>query len=110
MKKALEFGVESGYLIPSDPTYKILRVSSDLMKSDSRRSKSVCDTPHFKNRNSPSRLEDAQVQEQKKRRRRRGRRRQDRKLRSSSRMRRSRSRRRKRRSRSRSKGRRRSSR
>ncbi|KYN21610.1 hypothetical protein ALC57_05986 [Trachymyrmex cornetzi] len=39
MKKALNFGVESGYLIPSDPTYRIVHVSSDLMKSDSRRNK-----------------------------------------------------------------------
>lgn len=108
MKKALEFGVESGYLIPSDPTYKILRVSSDLMKNDSQRSKSVCDTVHSKNSNSPTRLENLQAQEQR-RRQRRGRRRQSRRSRSSSRMRRSRSRRRKR-STSRSKGRKRSSR
>ncbi|KAL6256092.1 hypothetical protein P5V15_013327 [Pogonomyrmex californicus] len=33
IKSALDFDVESGYLIPSDPTYKILRVSSDLMKN-----------------------------------------------------------------------------
>ena len=26
MKKALNFGVESGYLVPFDPTYRILHV------------------------------------------------------------------------------------
>lgn len=98
MRKVLNFGIESGYLIPSDPTYKILRVSSDLMKSDSRRSKSVSDTAFFKDHNSPTRFEDLQVQEQRRRRRRKSK---GRKLRSSSRIRRSRSRRRKRRSRSR---------
>ncbi|TGZ52296.1 Uncharacterized protein DBV15_09239 [Temnothorax longispinosus] len=107
MKKALDFGVESGYLIPSDPTHKILRVSSDLMKSNSRRSKSICDTALSKNRNIPTRLEDLQVQEQKRRRRRRGR--LGRRSRSGSRTRRRSRRRRSRRSRSRSKGRRRKS-
>lgn len=109
MKKALDFGVESGYLIPSDSTHKILRVSSDLMKSDSRRSRSICDTALSKNRNIPTKLEDFQVQEQRRRRRRRGKRTQGRRSRSGSRMRR-RSRRRRRRSRSRSRGRKRSSR
>lgn len=88
MKKALEFGVESGYLIPSDPTYKVLRVSSDLMKSDSRRRNkiSTCDgtvSQEVDNtRDTPGRLEDLQVQEQ--RRRRRGRRRRGRRRRSRS--------------------------
>ncbi|KOX75886.1 hypothetical protein WN51_12316 [Melipona quadrifasciata] len=31
IQKALDFGVESGYLIPKDAAYKVLRVSSDLM-------------------------------------------------------------------------------
>ncbi|XP_011878264.1 PREDICTED: protein starmaker-like [Vollenhovia emeryi] len=106
MKKALDFGVESGYLIPSDPTYRILRVSSDLMKSDSRRSKSICDTALSKNRNIPTKLEDLQVQEQRRRRGRRGRR--SRRSKSGSRTRR-RSRRGRRRSRSRSIGRKRNS-
>ncbi|XP_031833442.2 uncharacterized protein LOC116427345, partial [Nomia melanderi] len=31
IQKALDFGVESGYLIPKDTAYKVLRVSSDLV-------------------------------------------------------------------------------
>jgi len=54
MKKALNFGVESGYLVPFDPTYRILHMSSDLMKSDSQRNKiSICDMIIFKNRDIP---------------------------------------------------------
>lgn len=71
IQKALDFGVESGYLIPSDPTYTILRVSSDLMKSDSQKGKP---SANVKERDSPSKLEDLQVQEQRRRRRRRRRR------------------------------------
>ncbi|KAL0130958.1 hypothetical protein PUN28_002504 [Cardiocondyla obscurior] len=110
MKDALHFGIEAGYLIPSQSTCKILRVSSDLIKTDSRRSKSVCDTALSKNRNIPTKLEYPEVQEQKPKQRRRRRRRQARRSRSGSRMRRrsrsrSRSRRRSRNSRSRSRAR-----
>nr|XP_012216540.1 PREDICTED: uncharacterized protein LOC105668658 [Linepithema humile] len=72
IKKALDFGVESGYLIPSDPMYKVLRVSSDLMKSDSRKNRiSTGDQTLSKERDTPVRLDDLQVQEQRRRRRRR---------------------------------------
>ncbi|CAL1675135.1 unnamed protein product [Lasius platythorax] len=72
IKKALDFAVESGYLIPSDSTCKVLHVSSDLMKSDPRTSRiNTCDRALSKERDTPTRLEDLQVQEQRRRRRRR---------------------------------------
>ncbi|OAD53317.1 hypothetical protein WN48_10481 [Eufriesea mexicana] len=37
--KAIDFGVESGYLIPKDAAYKVLRVSSDLMNDGNYSSK-----------------------------------------------------------------------
>lgn len=36
--KALDFGVESGYLVPTDRTYRMLRVSSDLLAKKKRQS------------------------------------------------------------------------
>ncbi|XP_050460453.1 probable splicing factor, arginine/serine-rich 5 [Cataglyphis hispanica] len=108
IKKALDFAVESGYLIPSDSTYKVLRVSSDLMKSDPRTNRiNTCDKALSKERESPTKQDDLQVQEQRRRRGRRPRRRsriRGRRLRSRSRRRRSR-RGRRRRSRSRSRSR-----
>lgn len=75
IKKALDFAVESGYLIPSDSTYKVLRVSSDLMKSDPRTNRiNTRDKALSKERDTPTKLEDLQVQEQRRRRRRRRRR------------------------------------
>ncbi|XP_047363924.1 serine/arginine-rich splicing factor 4-like [Vespa velutina] len=35
--KALDFGIESGYLVPTDATCKMLRVSSDLLEKRQRR-------------------------------------------------------------------------
>ncbi|XP_070156860.1 serine/arginine-rich splicing factor 11 [Polyergus mexicanus] len=108
IKKALDFAVESGYLIPSDSTYKVLRVSSDLMKNDPRTSRiNTCDRTLSKERDTPTKLEDVQVQEQRRRRRRRRRSTRRPRSRSDSRRRRRRSRggrrrRRRRRSRSRS--------
>ncbi|KYQ58124.1 hypothetical protein ALC60_02856 [Trachymyrmex zeteki] len=99
MKKALNFGVESGYLIPSNSTYRILCVSSDLMKSDSRRNNiSICDMILCKNRDIPTRLKDSQ--KQKRRQTRQGRYRRDQRLRSASRTRHKSRMRKKRRSRS----------
>ncbi|KAL2711451.1 serine/arginine-rich splicing factor 4-like [Vespula squamosa] len=34
--KALDFGIESGYLVPTDATYKMLRVSSELLEKRRR--------------------------------------------------------------------------
>ncbi|XP_036145281.1 uncharacterized protein LOC114255736 isoform X2 [Monomorium pharaonis] len=83
VRKALNFGVDSGYLIPSNSMYKILRVSSDLMRSDSRRSKiNICGMAFSKNRDVPSRLEELQEQRKKQKRHK-----QDQKSRSGSRMR-----------------------
>ncbi|KAK9309465.1 hypothetical protein QLX08_000937 [Tetragonisca angustula] len=99
IQKALDFGVESGYLIPKDAAYKVLRVSSDLMNdvnyaSKDRRSDGVVSQVRGRSpRRTPIRFEDYEVQDA--RRRRRGRRR--------GRRRRRRSRRGRRRSRSRSK-------
>ncbi|KYN37221.1 hypothetical protein ALC56_09012 [Trachymyrmex septentrionalis] len=86
IKKALTFGVESGYLIPSDPTYRILHVSSDLMKSDLRRNKiSNCDMIISKNRDILTRMQNEDFQKQKRTQRRQGRYRRDQRLRSVSR-------------------------
>ncbi|KAK2580591.1 hypothetical protein KPH14_007713 [Odynerus spinipes] len=35
--KALDFGVESGYLVPTDRSYRMLRVSSDLLNKHKRK-------------------------------------------------------------------------
>ncbi|XP_072745694.1 uncharacterized protein [Anoplolepis gracilipes] len=110
IKKALDFAVECGYLIPSHSTYNVLHVSSDLMKSEPRTSRNnTCDRALSKEDDGPTRPEDFQVQEQRRRRGRRRRRRRTRgeRSRSDSRRRRRRSRRdgrrrRRRRSRSRS--------
>ncbi|XP_018360769.1 PREDICTED: uncharacterized protein LOC108759703 [Trachymyrmex cornetzi] len=86
MKKALNFGVESGYLIPSDPTYRIVHVSSDLMKSDSRRNKvSICDMIISKNHDIPTKFQSEDFQKQKRTQRRQERYRRDQRLRSASR-------------------------
>lgn len=75
VKRALDFGVKSGFLIPSDSSCKVLRVSSDLMKSDARNRISTCDRDALsKDHSIPNKLDDdLQVQEQRRRRRRRGR-------------------------------------
>ncbi|XP_017762944.1 PREDICTED: U1 small nuclear ribonucleoprotein 70 kDa-like [Eufriesea mexicana] len=102
--KAIDFGVESGYLIPKDAAYKVLRVSSDLMNDGNYSSKlrksdsMVSQAGEKSSRYLPIRFEDYEAQDAS-RRRRRGRKR--------SRRRRSRSRSRRRRRRSRRRGRRR---
>ncbi|XP_020280061.1 uncharacterized protein DDB_G0283697-like [Pseudomyrmex gracilis] len=75
VKRALDFGVKSGFLIPSDSSSKVLRVSSDLMKSDTQNRISTCDRDALsKDHGIPTKLDDdLQVQEQRRRRRRRGR-------------------------------------
>ncbi|KAG7202902.1 hypothetical protein KM043_010045 [Ampulex compressa] len=81
VKRALDFGLESGYLIPSD-TYNVLRVSSELMNTKAQKSAigkheralSRDRSP----RQTPARFEDYEVQDAGRRRRsrrRRGRRR-----------------------------------
>ncbi|KOC65635.1 hypothetical protein WH47_00659, partial [Habropoda laboriosa] len=106
IQKAIDFGVESGYLIPKDAAYKLLRVSSDLMndgnyagkvrKSVSRVSQVRDKSP----RRTPIKFEDYEVQEARRRRKRRrsGRRRRRRSRSGSRRRRRSRRRRGRRRS------------
>lgn len=37
--KALDFGIQSGYLVPTDKTYRILHVSSDLLRKQTRKSR-----------------------------------------------------------------------
>ncbi|XP_029041330.2 pre-mRNA-splicing factor 38B-like [Osmia bicornis bicornis] len=104
IQKALDFGVESGYLIPKDAAYKVLRVSSDLMNDvnhKARKSGSPVSQARGKGaRQTPIRFEDYEVQDARRGRRRRGRKRR-RRSRSGSRRRR-RSRRRSRRGRRRS--------
>nr|XP_012137325.1 PREDICTED: arginine/serine-rich protein PNISR-like [Megachile rotundata] len=96
IQKALDFGVESGYLIPKDAAYKVLRVSSALMSDvhyEGRKSTSPVSPAKNKGaRRTPIRFEDYEVQEAR-RRRRRGRRRRRRSRSGSRRRRRSRRRR-----------------
>ncbi|XP_068982397.1 probable splicing factor, arginine/serine-rich 7 [Bombus flavifrons] len=102
IQKAIDFGVESGYLIPKDAAYKVLRVSSDLMNEGNYESKdrksdsTVSQVEDRRPRRTPIRFEDYEVQDARGRRR-RSRRRSSRRRRS-----RSGSRRRRRRSRRRS--------
>ncbi|CAL7950056.1 unnamed protein product [Xylocopa violacea] len=110
IQKAINFGVESGYLIPKDGAYRVLRVSSDLMNDCNytfkvrKRDSTVSQVRDRSPRRTPIRFEDYEVQDARRRRRRRGRRRGRRR----SRRRRSRSGSRRRRRRSRRRGRRRS--
>ncbi|XP_076762784.1 uncharacterized protein LOC143430402 [Xylocopa sonorina] len=91
IQKAINFGVESGYLIPKDEAYRVLRVSSDLTndsnytfrvrKRDSTVSQARDRSPR---RTSPIRFEDYEVQDARRRRRRGRRRRRSRRSRSRS--------------------------
>ncbi|CAK9808045.1 hypothetical protein ANTPLA_LOCUS5611 [Anthophora plagiata] len=69
IQKAIDFGVESGYLIPKDTGYKLLRVSSDLMNErnyTSRDRKSVSKVSHVRDRSprrTPIRFEDYERQQ-----------------------------------------------
>ncbi|XP_076166256.1 uncharacterized protein LOC143146131 [Ptiloglossa arizonensis] len=73
IQKALDFGVESGYLIPKDAEYRILRVSSDLMHDGNYMSKSrnsdrlVSQERDETPRQTPIRFEDYEVQDAKRR-------------------------------------------
>ncbi|XP_054010365.1 U1 small nuclear ribonucleoprotein 70 kDa-like [Hylaeus anthracinus] len=79
IQKALDFGVESGYLIPKDAAYRVLRVSSDLMNDGNYMSKvkhsarGVSQDRDKTPRQTPIRFEEYEVQDA--RRRRSGRRR-----------------------------------
>lgn len=81
IQKALDFGVESGYLIPKDAAYKVLRVSSDLMRDSNYMSKSrhadrvVSRNTERSPRRTPIRFEDYEVQDARRRTRSRRRRR-----------------------------------
>lgn len=95
IQKAIDFGVESGYLIPKDGAYRVLRVSSDLMRDTNYKvRKHDARSP----RRTPIRFEDYEVQDARRRRSRRSRRRRSRRRSGSRRRRRSRRRRGRRRS------------
>ncbi|XP_076234041.1 uncharacterized protein LOC143178976 [Calliopsis andreniformis] len=82
IQKALEFGVESGYLIPKDAAYKVLRVSSDLMCDGHHVNKArYLDRAVSRDRSphrAPIKFEDCEVQDARRRRRSRRRRRRSR--------------------------------
>ncbi|XP_076637191.1 uncharacterized protein LOC143349668 [Colletes latitarsis] len=84
IQKALDFGVESGYLIPKDAAYRVLRVSSDLMNDGNYMSKArnsdraVSQDRDRTRRQTPIRFGDYGVQEARRRRRSRKRRRRSR--------------------------------
>ena len=81
IQKAIDFGVESGYLIPKDAAYKVFRVSSDLMNEGNYESKdrksdsTVSQVEDRRPRRTPIRFEDNEVQDTKERQRRNRRRR-----------------------------------
>ncbi|XP_017890104.2 uncharacterized protein DDB_G0283697, partial [Ceratina calcarata] len=90
IQRAIDFGVESGYLIPKDAAYRVLRVSSDLMKDTNYK---VRKYDARSSRRTPIRFEDYEVQDARRRRSRRRRRRSRRRRSGSRRRRRSRRRR-----------------
>ncbi|XP_076645364.1 uncharacterized protein LOC143354873 [Halictus rubicundus] len=67
IQKALDFGVESGYLIPKDAAYRVLRVSSDLVSDgnylkDSRSSGRVVSQDRNRSPDrTPNKLKDCEV-------------------------------------------------
>ncbi|XP_066594861.1 serine/arginine-rich splicing factor 4-like [Prorops nasuta] len=83
IRAALNFGLESGYLVPSNNSCRVLRVSSDLMQSKDQRYSGRSPSPavgHERDRErsahrSVSRLDEYEVQDARRRRRRRSRRR-----------------------------------
>ncbi|KZC06540.1 PREDICTED: serine/arginine-rich splicing factor 11-like [Dufourea novaeangliae] len=71
IQKALDFGVESGYLIPKDAAYRVLRVSSDLVSDDDylRNSRDTCKTVSRdrSRRRTPMNFESYEVQDARRR-------------------------------------------
>ena len=64
IRKALNIGVQNGYLVPTDKSCRVLRVTSDLIELENRKRK-------HQRSNSPN-AEDGEVQDKRRRRSKRG--------------------------------------